>query len=336
MKKQYLIKTLLIASCLSVSFAKENDTKEGELFIENAPTVLQGTNFTDTSNILNAVQFDIKPEEIREMKMKQEEILKAQEQKLVDYKGSMKKVVYKNGFVDITLRMGFATLVSFKDEFGNNLVIDTFAIGENNINLQKTGDNQLILTPTKKWFSTNMIVMINGYDKPIHIKISEALTDIPDTELNILIPSAFETTPKNNQDTYTESIQLKRKITMELLKNGEIINSEKITFKALNLATGKQIENMDLFSQVRFFQVQRKNKKFLIAELDNRYTIVGNSYGNFSRYNNSKSIYFLEPNTNILVITNKKNDYSEDINFIEQKGFNNYNEFKRIKIILNK
>lgn len=324
----------LVLLILNISIL--NAEESNELIIEDGQNILSGTNFTDTSNVVDALFYNVTPDEIQLMKQKKEEILEAQERKLVDYSGSIKQIVYKGGFAEIVLRLGYVTLISFKDEFGNNLEINTYSIGENNINLQKTATNQLILTPTKKYFSTNMIVMINGYDKPVHIKIKESLTATPDTELNILIPSAYETIPTNKEDSYTTAIQLKRQITMELLKYNEIINAKKINFKAIDLTTNREISSIDLFSKIRFFLVERQNKSFLVAEINNKYSIVGNSYGNFSRYNNSKSIYFLDDNLNILMITNKKNDYSEDINFIEKKGINHYNEFKRIKIILNK
>jgi len=314
----------------------KSEKNSSDLIIEDAPAIFLGKEPTNSANVLGSIQFGITPDDIKNMKLKQEEILEAQEKKLVDYSGSIKKIVYKEGFIDIVLRLGYTTLINFHDDFGNNLEIETFAIGEENINLKKISSNQLILSPTKKYFSTNMIVMIKGYNKPVHIKISESLTATPNTELNVLIPSSFEITPLNKEDTYTANIELKRKITLELLKYNEIVNSKKVTFKAIDMKSNKEISSMELFNKVRFFEVERANKKFLIAEIDNQYAIVGNSYASFSRYNNTKSIYFLDDKTNILMITNKRNDYSEDVNFIEQKGFNDFNEFKRIKIILNK
>lgn len=286
-------------------------------------------------NIVDAIRFNIKPEEIKKMKQQKEILLSAKNEKLVDFDGNIKRIVYKEQFLDVVLRVGYASLLTFQDEFGNNLPIETFIIGESKIKVQQTSSNRLVINPVEKYFSTNMIIMLKDYDKPIHIRIKEDLIANPDTDLTVLVPNNYSIKDKYDPESYSGSISLKRILTQELMKNGEILDSKKIDFKIVDLNNNQLVENIDLFSKLKFIKVKRLNKEFLISELDNEYTLVGESYSNFSRYNNTKNINFLDPSTKILIITNKVVDYSEDINFIEKKGKRELSQFKKYKIMLN-
>jgi hypothetical protein len=338
MKFKILFILFLILNNLYAATEEENTTPDLTLQITDAPLITQGSASTSNNNdggLIETIQYQINPNDIIEMKKKQEILDKVKANKLLDYKGKFRNILYKEGFVNVTLRRGYATLLSFQDEFGNNIPIQDFIMGEDKIKVTQTSTNRLVISANQKYFETNIIVLLKDYDKPVHIKINENLIQRPDTQINILLPNYFNKKFKNYKaDNYFNKMSIKRDFTIELLKKGTISNSESIKFSIIDLKSGKISNNYDILNKIKIFKIKKFNQKYLMVAIDNKYSLSGHSYDNFSRYNNTQNIYFINPNTQILLIANKKMDYSEDINFIEKKSINNFRDFKRYKLLL--